>query len=229
VTLPAGELAELAAAAGRGDRDAFERLVEVTSPGVYALALRLVGNEHDASDVVQETYLRAYRSIGRFRGESAVTTWLYRIAANRSSTHLSRRSRTRCAPLDDEITVVDTRSELDPEAVVGASSDRAELVEALASLPGTLRAVVVLRDVYDLPHDAIAAELGISRAAAKVRLHRGRRRLRELLFVASGEQVAGSASEGRRTSERPRRAGEPAGRVTSTIDEQGGSRRARAV
>jgi RNA polymerase sigma-70 factor (ECF subfamily) len=178
----AGPLAELAAAAGRGDRSAFEQLVVTTSPGVYALAIRLVGNEHDASDVVQETYLRAFRSIDRFRGDAAVTTWLYRIAANCSSTHLTRRSKARHAPLDDEMAIVETRLDRDPEAVVGASYDRAVLVSALERLPASLRAVVVLRDVYDLPHDAIAAELGISRAAAKVRLHRGRRRLRELLF-----------------------------------------------
>jgi RNA polymerase sigma-70 factor (ECF subfamily) len=188
-------LAALAAAAGKGDRKAFERLVVTTSPGVYALAMRLVGNEHDASDVVQETYLRAFRSIDRFRGDAAVTTWLYRIAANCSSTHLTRRSRTRHFPLDDDMAIVETRLDRDPEAAVSASLDRAALVAAIASLPTSLRTVVVLRDIYDLPHEAIAAELGISRAAAKVRLHRGRRRLRDLLFSAAPGEEAPARGE----------------------------------
>jgi len=182
-------LAEIADAARRGDDGAFEQLVVETSPELYALALRLVGNEHDASDVVQETYLRAFRSIGRFRGEAAVSTWLYRIAANCSSTHLRRRARTRHAALDDDVAIADTRPERDPEAAAGASFERSRLVAALAELPASLRAVVVLRDVYDLPHDAIASELGISRAAAKVRLHRGRRRLREALYPDTSADV----------------------------------------
>jgi RNA polymerase sigma-70 factor (ECF subfamily) len=176
------DTAALARAAADGDRAAFEELVAVTSPAVYALALRLVGNEHDAADVVQETYLRAFRSIDRFRGDAAVTTWLYRIAANCSSTHRSHRARRRHSSLDEAMAVVDTERTRDPESRVDASVERAALNGAIASLPASLRAVVVLRDVYDLPHAAIATELGISRAAAKVRLHRGRRQLRELLY-----------------------------------------------
>ncbi len=148
------------------------------------MALRLVGNEHDAADVVQEAYLRAFRSIARFRGDSAVSTWLYRIVANCSSSYLSRRARShsRQTHLEEGLAVAESRAERDLEAVIGASVDRASLVAALRRLPPSLRAPVVLRDVYDLPHEAIAKELGISRAAAKVRLHRGRRRLRELIY-----------------------------------------------
>ncbi len=187
-------LAEIADAARRGDDGAFEQLVVETSPEIYALALRLVGNEHDASDVVQETYLRAFRSIGRFRGEAAVSTWLYRIVANCSSTQLRRRARSRHAALDDDTAIADTRPDRDPETAAGTAFERARLVAALEALPASLRVVVVLRDVYDLPHDAIASELGISRSAAKVRLHRGRRRLREALYPdVRGEAPTGAA------------------------------------
>jgi RNA polymerase sigma-70 factor (ECF subfamily) len=182
-----GESLDAAAAAAKaGDSDAFGRLVVATSPGVYALALRLVGDEHDAADVLQETYLRAFKSIGQFRGESAVTTWLYRIAANCSSTQLRGRSRRRHAQLDDAQPACE-RAARDLDEVVGASSDRARLQAALSALPPTLRSVVVLSDVYDLGHEAIAAELGITRTASKVRLHRGRAKLREMLFTDQGE------------------------------------------
>jgi RNA polymerase sigma-70 factor (ECF subfamily) len=178
-----GRADELAALARSGDREAFTELVLLTSPQVFALARRLVGNEHDASDVLQETYLRAFRAIARYRGESAVTTWLYRITANCAATHLHRRRWSRIADVDEALVVADPR-------VVEAgdrSGDRELLRAALADLPDLLRAVVVLRDVYDLPHEAIAKELGISRGAAKVRLHRARVRLRELLPSPAGE------------------------------------------
>lgn len=182
------QLAELVAAARDGDRSAFDELVRVTSRDTYTLAFRLVGNEEDAKDVVQEAYLRAYRGIGKFRGDAQFTTWLYRITANCANTHLSKRRRHVHDELTDESSLTDTNPERDPQASVLASSLRDRLTGALADLPPKLRAVVVLRDVYDLPHEAIAAELGISETAAKVRLHRARRKLREAVFPLPGEE-----------------------------------------
>ncbi len=176
---PSG-LDDLARAARRGDRAAFERLVVETAPQVYSLALRLVGDEHDAGDLVQETFLRAYRSIGRFRSDAAVTTWLYRITANCAATQLRRRRP--ALPLEAALALVDEAPEADPERAADGADGRRRLVAALGELPEALRAVVVLHDIYDLSHEVVAAELGISRGAAKVRLHRARRRLRELLF-----------------------------------------------
>ena len=97
--------AELVAAAKGGDRDAFEALVKVTYHDAYTLAYRLTGNEEDARDVVQDAYLRAYRGLGRFRGDAQFTTWLYRIVANCASTNLGKRSRNRHADIDEEIGV----------------------------------------------------------------------------------------------------------------------------
>src|SRR5262245_58805272 len=159
------ELADLVTAARGGDRLAFEQLVRATSAETYTLARRLVGNEEDARDVVQEAYLRAYRSIGSFRGDARFTTWLYRITANCASSYLGRRSRHRHDEMPDDDAVVDVSGEHDPQAAAMASSLRDELVAALDDLPPKLKAVVVLRDVYDLPHEAIAAELGISESA----------------------------------------------------------------
>jgi RNA polymerase sigma-70 factor (ECF subfamily) len=156
--------------------------VTATHAETYTLARRLTGSDDDARDVVQEAYLRAYRSIGRFRGEARFTTWMYRITANCASTYVGKRRKHRHDELVDDLVVVDTRPDLDPAAQADAADLRTRLVGALDQLPPKLRAVVVLRDVYDLPHEAIAAELGISESAAKVRLHRARRKLKDHLF-----------------------------------------------
>jgi RNA polymerase sigma-70 factor (ECF subfamily) len=182
------QLADLVTRARAGDRAAFEELVRATSADTYTLAYRLVGNEEDARDVVQETYLRAYKGIGKFRGDAQLSTWLYRITANCAANQLGRRRRHRHEELLDDAPVPDRSPERDPVARAEAASLRERLTEALEDLPPRLRAVIVLRDVYDLPHEAIAEELGISTSAAKVRLHRARRKLREQLFPLPGEE-----------------------------------------
>src|SRR5688500_18623138 len=187
------QLAELVAAARDGSREAFDELVRVTSRDTYTLAYRLVGNEEDARDVVQETYLRAYKGIGKFRGDAQFSTWLYRITANCAATQLGKRKRHRHDELLEDGAYVDASPERDPLARAEASNLRERLNVALEELPPRLRAVVVLRDVYDLPHEAIAEELGISESAAKVRLHRARRKLRERLFPLPGEEAESRA------------------------------------
>jgi len=178
---------ELVAAARDGDQEAFEELVRQTYVSTYTLAYRLTGNEEDARDVVQETYLRAWKAIRRFRGDAQFSTWLYRITANTSSSMTQRRSRSRTDSLDDSgAEVIDERLFANPEASSEQSALHQRLSTAVAELPPKLRTIVVLKDVYDLPHEAIAEELGISVAAAKVRLHRARKRLRDALFEERG-------------------------------------------
>jgi RNA polymerase sigma-70 factor (ECF subfamily) len=172
-----------------GDRAAFEELVRLTYLDTYTLALRLTADEEDARDVLQETYLRAWKGIRRFRGDARFTTWLYRITANTASSHLNRRRRHRTVPLDRLDDVVDIRTETRPEEAAESAADLMLVSAALDGLAPKLRAVVVLKDVYDLPHDAIAAELGISVTAAKVRLHRGRKHLREELDDTLGRSA----------------------------------------
>jgi RNA polymerase sigma-70 factor (ECF subfamily) len=182
--------ADLVAAAKAGDRDAFEELVRATYADTYTLAYRLTGDEEDARDVVQEAYLRAFRGLKQFRGESQFSTWIYRITANCASTLLAKRARHRHEELDEGVAVADSHPDIDPESMADAQLLRDRVTDALDDLPAGLRAVVVLRDVYDLPHEAIASELGISEAAAKVRLHRARKKLRERLFPMRGEESA---------------------------------------
>jgi len=176
------EVARCVEAARRGDHEAFEQLVRLTYRDTYTLAFRLTGNEEDARDVVQETYLRTYRSIGRFRGDAQFSTWLYRITANCAASVSARSARHRHAELVPETQVLDPRAEHDPAQHADAANLRVDLEAAIAELPPRLRQVIVLRDVYELPHDQIAAELGITESAAKVRLHRARRLLRDRLF-----------------------------------------------
>jgi RNA polymerase sigma-70 factor, ECF subfamily len=190
----ASELSELVEKARDGDRHAFDEVVRLTYADTYTLALRLTGNEEDARDVVQEAYLRAFKGLKRFRGEAKFTTWLYRITANCASTLLAKRSRQRHETLDEDSPIADERPQVDPQIALAGSQERERLTAALAELPDALRAVVVLRDVYDLPHEAIAAELGISEGAAKVRLHRARRKLRERLFPLKGEEEQAHAA-----------------------------------
>jgi RNA polymerase sigma-70 factor (ECF subfamily) len=189
------ELAELVARARAGDRQAFDDLVKATYAEAFTLATRLMGNEEDASDVVQDAYLRAFKAIGRFRGDARFTTWLYRIVANCAATSLGRRGRHRHEELNEELVVVDDHADRDPERKASDSYDRMRVQAALAALPEKLRVVVVLRDVYDLPHEAIATELGITETAAKVRLHRARKKLRARLFPVRDEVDGGEPGE----------------------------------
>lgn len=153
-----------------------------TQGDVYGLALRLCRDPDDAADITQETFIRAVRALDGFRGDASFTTWLYRITANTASTHMSRRFRRRTDPFPVGFEAIDESPEADPQTMAAGEDFRRRLDRAIAALPPKLRAVVVLRDVYDLPHDAIAEELGITVSAAKVRLHRARQALRAEVF-----------------------------------------------
>jgi RNA polymerase sigma-70 factor, ECF subfamily len=182
-------LAELVAAAQGGEREAFDEIVRQTYVEVYTLAVRLTANEEDASDVVQEAYLRAWKGIRRFRGDAQFSTWMYRITANAASTMTQRRRRQQATHIDDVAEPVEMRLELQPEGAAESAAALEELSIAVSELPPKLRAIVVLKDVYGLSHDDIAEELGISVAAAKVRLHRGRKKLRDLLYEDQGRHA----------------------------------------
>ncbi len=178
----AGSVDALVRRARRGEREAFDELVRRTYLDTLALARRLSGNEDDARDIVQDAYLRAYRGIRQFRGDARFSTWLYRITANCAATFHERRRRHLTASIDEQLPeVADTAPDRDPELRAAAAVLRRDVEAAVRRLPERLRTVLVLRDVYDLAHDEIAEALGITEGAAKVRLHRARRRLRELV------------------------------------------------
>jgi RNA polymerase sigma-70 factor, ECF subfamily len=177
------ELDRFVVAARNGDRSAFDELVRRTYVDTYTLALRLTADEEDARDVVQEAYLRAWKGLSRFRGDAQFSTWMYRITANTAYSAVKRRRRHRAEALDamhDD--PVELHPDLQPEGAAESSAMLDRLSLALEALPPKLRVLVVLKDVYGLSHEEIAEELGISVPAAKVRLHRGRKRLRDLLY-----------------------------------------------
>jgi len=182
--------AELVGAARSGDRRAFDELVRRTVVDTFTLARRLTGNEEDARDVVQDAYLRAWKGIGKFRGEAAFSTWMYRITANAAASSLQRRRRHRSVPFDDDFEPVDTAA----EELVSQGAESAEALDRIAAalddLPAKLRSVVVLKDVYGMSHEAIADELGITISAAKVRLHRARHKLRDVLYEEGAQADA---------------------------------------
>ena len=189
------EMHALIEAAQSGDRAAFDEIVRRTYRDVYSLAVRLTGDEEDASDVVQEVYVRAYKAIRRFRGDAAISTWLYRITANCSATFLRKRARQRHDVLDEGSPLADEAPDNDPVLQAEASVARGNIESAIRQLPDRLRAVVVLRDTYDLSHNEIAEELDISESAAKVRLHRARRKLVALLEGVTDADDSPEASD----------------------------------
>jgi RNA polymerase sigma-70 factor, ECF subfamily len=171
---------ELLAACRRGDPHAFEEVVRATYRQVYTQALRLVGDRQDAEDVSQEVFLRVFRGLEGFRGDAQFETWLYRIVTNTAMSHLRRRGRFgELVANPDEGPAAELPSPARPADEV---VDRDALAAALESLPLSLRSVVVMKDVYGLSCLEIGQHLGVSEGAVKVRLHRARKRLRDLLF-----------------------------------------------
>lgn len=179
-------LQDLVDTAREGSRLAFDELVRRTYVDTYTLALRLTGHEEDARDVVQEAYLRAWKGIRRFRGDAQFSTWMYRITANTAYTHVNRRKRLRTTNIDDVADPMEMHLDATPEASAEAAAGLSELAAAVDQLPDSMRQIVILKDVYGLSHEAISEELDISIAAAKVRLHRGRKRLRDVLDDMEG-------------------------------------------
>lgn len=165
---------ELCRAAASGDRRAFDELVRRSLSSSYALATRLVGPD-DAADVVQDAYIRAWRSIKKFRGDSAFRTWMYRIVANTALTHRSRKKRFRLVSLED----VSEPFRQHASAHETGSSLAEHLTAAVERLPDGLRAAIILHDVYEFTSEEIAQSLEISTGAVRVRLHRGRALLRQ--------------------------------------------------
>jgi len=161
---------------------AFDDFVNEHRGRVYGVALRVVSDPELAADVVQETFLRAWRGLARFRGESQISTWLHRIAVNTALTARRRAARDENASLDsiDEV-VAESTPYVDPERRGEVLDLRARLEAALDSLPPGQKAVVVLKDMEGWSHAEIADRLGISESAAKVRLHRAHRKLAQLL------------------------------------------------
>jgi RNA polymerase sigma-70 factor, ECF subfamily len=166
----------LVTAARKGDMKAFERLYRLHSGKVMGLCLRMTRRRDVAEDCVQQTFIRAWRSLAAFEGRSAFGTWLHRIAVNEVLTH-QRNHGTR-AESDGE--AVDDAQDVPPDSQREYDAGEVMDVErALATLPPGSRHVVVLQTVYGYSHEEVADMLGIAVGTCKAQLHRGRRLLRE--------------------------------------------------
>ena len=164
----------------RGELGAFEEIYRAHSGRLYGLVLRMVGNPADAEDLLQEIFLSAHRKLDGFRGESALGTWLYRLATNQCLDHLrskSARAGQLTDALDDEPAMADGRS----RGIADATVARMDLERALAQLPEGCRAAFLLYDVEGLEHREVADALGIAEGTSKSQVHKARLKLRALL------------------------------------------------
>lgn len=168
--------------AKKGEMAAFESLVTAYERRVYSLALRSTGSEADAADITQEVFLRAYRSLDTFRGESGFSTWLYRITVN-LCVDLARKNNP-AESLDDEqaLEAPETRGAYQPETALANSELRRELDAALSLVSEEHRKIVILRDVAGMSYADIAAALELEEGTVKSRLARARAALRKILI-----------------------------------------------
>lgn len=169
---------ELVAACLAGRREAFDAIVRRHQRQVYQVCFRFVGTHEDASDLAQDVFVRAYRGLRGFKGESALATWLYRIAVNVCLNRVGVKT-PRFEPLD-RVERVDAGIE-GADAAVLRDERAAEVRAAIARLPRKQRATLILRVYHDLPHEQIAAILGSSVGAVKANFFHALANLKKLL------------------------------------------------
>ena len=177
-----------------GDDDAFEALVRDNTGRMLAVARRLVGEESDARDVVQDAFLAAFRGIDRFGGHAKLSTWLHRIVVNTALMKLRaarRRPEEPIGPLlpsfADDGHHNDAHADWgDPEQALAREETRHVVRQAIQRLPDSYRSVLVLRDIEELDTRHAADALGLTENAVKIRLHRARQALRTLLAARLG-------------------------------------------
>jgi RNA polymerase sigma-70 factor, ECF subfamily len=177
----------------RGDAAAFETLVTERSGEIYGLLYRMTDNVEEAHDLTQETFLRAFQSIGHFRGESDLRTWIYRIAINQARNRWRwwrRRRREATVSIDAPeiggghlglVATLKSNTIRDPEQDALLSERERALKKALGSLKRVYREAVILRDIEGFAYEEIASALSISVGTVKSRLARGRQELRRKL------------------------------------------------
>lgn len=171
--------AELVRRIRAGDQKAFQELVNRHSDSLYGLACTLVGNSADAEDLVQETFLGAFRRLGAFEGRSAVKTWLVRILLNHvSKLRRSKRVR-RAASLEEQAHSDQADGRLQSRSPAAAVESRLDVAAMLGVLSPEHREIMALRELNQMSYDEIAEALTIPRGTVESRLHRARQELKK--------------------------------------------------
>lgn len=191
-----------------GSRDRFDELVKAYTQKLYRLAYGLLGNHHDAEEVVQDSFVRAYRGLDNFRGDSSFETWMHRITVNlaRNKFHWNRRrgegiNVSLSEPYDSlendeasaELELPDTS--YSPDRLMQKAETRSNVLGGLNALPDNIREAMVLRHVKDMPYEEIAGILNCPVGTVKSRISRGRELLREYLMKMDGESEAAVVPE----------------------------------
>jgi RNA polymerase sigma-70 factor (ECF subfamily) len=179
-----------------GNPEEFSRLVDTYSNKIYRLAIKMLNQQQDAEDVLQETFLKAYRGLKSFDGRSKLSTWLFRIATN-EALMVIRRKHSEVVSIDEPVETEEGEREplqiIDwcclPENELLSAETKERLDVAVRKLPERLRVVFILRDINDLSTHETAEVLGLSDTAVKTRLSRARLRLREELSTYFGERT----------------------------------------
>jgi RNA polymerase sigma-70 factor (ECF subfamily) len=183
--------AEAIERAKQGDAAAFEVLYNLHKRRVYSLCLRMTTNTAEAEDLTQEAFLQLFRKIGTFRGESAFSTWLHRMAVNVVLMQL-RKKGLQVVPLEDDNEGEEETPKKDygaQDSVLAGSLDRLQLKNAIDRLPPGYRSIFVLHDVEGFEHNEIAEMVGCSIGNSKSQLHKARMKLRELLKTSRAEKA----------------------------------------
>ena len=194
--------AEAIRRAQRGDAAAFERIYRLHSRRVYALCLRMVGNTAAAEDLTQESFLQLFRKISTFRGESAFSTWLHRLAVNVVLMRLRKKTLPESSLEEttepDEETGGPRKDVGGPDLLLSGSIDRVNLQRAIEQLPPGYKSVFVLHDIQGYEHNEIAEIMNCSIGNSKSQLHKARTRLRELLQESQREKARQERQEAKR-------------------------------
>jgi len=163
-----------------GELGAFEELYRQHSSRLFSLAVRMLGNQADAEDQLQEIFLSAHRKLESFRGESALGTWLYRLAMNQLLDYVRSRA-ARTGQLTDGLDDATVLADAGGHRLADRAIERIDLERALAELPDGCRAAFLLHDVEGLEHKEVSDVLGIAEGTSKSQVHKARLRLRGLL------------------------------------------------
>ncbi len=174
--------------AKNGDIQAFEQLISGYQKKVFNIACRMTGNYDDAADLAQEAFLKVFKSIGDFKGHSALSTWIYRITVNLCLDHIRKNKKRKYVYIDSDIRTDegDIQRDLEydgpgPEDETERSQIRQAVTDALSELPEDQKTILVLRDIQNFSYDEIAGILKLPGGTVKSRINRARSALRDIL------------------------------------------------